>query len=192
MAGGEATPEQLEAQRTMTMASNKREFARLVLGMFGQGFAIFPLEFKYAGTAESPDGSAHVLDVRGEDGFQARMFIDTGSHLPLMLSWTDKEPLVMNMGSGGAGGGVQMIQRSGQGMDPAQLQREMAERMREAEANRKVVEYRIFYTDYKAFDGVRFPTRIQRMIDGNPVEEIAFDKVRVNGKLDAKLFEITK
>jgi hypothetical protein len=30
------------------------------------------------------------------------------------------------------------------------------------------------------------------MIDGNPVEEIAFDRVRVNGKLDAKLFEITK
>lgn len=187
MVGGEATPEQLEAQRKMTMASNKREFARLALGMFGQGFAVFPLEFKYAGTAESPDGSAHVLDVRGEGDFQARMFIDTKSHLPLMLSWMDKEPLTMSMG-----GGPQVFQRSGSGANPEQIRREMEEKMREAEANRKVVEYRIFYTDYRAFDGVKFPSRIQRMIDGNPVEEIAFDKVRVNGKLDPKLFEITK
>jgi hypothetical protein len=187
MVGGEATPEQLEAQRQMAMASNKREFARLALGMFGQGFAVFPLEFAYAGTAESPDGSAHVLDVRGEDDFQARMFIDTKSHLPLMLSWMDKEPLTMNMG-----GGPQVIQRSGSGASSAQIRREMEDKMREAEANRKVVEYRIFYTDYKAFDGVKFPTRIQRMIDGNPLEELSFDKVRINGKLDAKLFEITK
>ena len=50
----------------------------------------------------------------------------------------------------------------------AQMQKEMADRMAEAEQTRQVVEYRMFYADYKTFDGVKLPTRIQRMIDGKP------------------------
>jgi hypothetical protein len=50
----------------------------------------------------------------------------------------------------------------------------------------------MFYSDYKAFDGVKLPTRIQRMVDGNPTEEIEFEKVRVNGRVDQKKFEVVK
>jgi hypothetical protein len=64
--------------------------------------------------------------------------------------------------------------------------------MKEAEENRRTVEYRIFYADYKAFDGVRMPTRIQRMVDGQAFEELSLEKIRVNPKLDAKKFEVTK
>ena len=30
------------------------------------------------------------------------------------------------------------------------------------------------------------------MIDGKPTEEITFDKIKLNGKIDAKTFEVTK
>jgi len=29
------------------------------------------------------------------------------------------------------------------------------------------------------------------MIDGKPTEELAFDKIKLNGKIDAKTFEVT-
>ena len=62
----------------------------------------YPLTFTHGGTAESPDGTADVVDVKGED-FAARLFIDSKTHLPLMLSWMDKEPLRMVRPVGGPG-----------------------------------------------------------------------------------------
>ncbi len=41
-----------------------------------------------AGRAESPQGTADVLDVKGAGGFSMRLFVSTDTHLPLMVSWT--------------------------------------------------------------------------------------------------------
>lgn len=181
MLAGKATPEQLEAQKKQALASNRREFARLALGMFGASFEAFPVEFKYVGQAESADGKADILEVQGADGFTAKLFVDGTTHLPLMLSWMDKEPLRITMAPGGAAAG-----------DPARMQQELAERMKEAEANRRTVEFRMFYGDYKAFSGVRLPTRIQRMMDGLATEELTFEKVKVNPRIDASTFSTGK
>jgi len=194
MAGGEATPEQLEAQRASQLAASKRDFARLALGMFGTAFDVVPLEFGYGGTAESPDTTAYVLTVTGPDAFEAKLFVDTSSHLPLMLTWMDKEPLMV-MAGGPGGGGMQVVRRGGGAgggnvseQDVARMRQEMEQRMKEAEANRRVVEYRVFYADYKAFGDVKLPTRLQRMIDGNPVEELTLDKVTINEPVDPAFF----
>ena len=72
------------------------------------------------------------------------------------------------------------------------MQEEMAARIKEAEAKRRTVEYRIIYADYKSFDGVRLPTRIQRMMDGLPTEEMSLEKIKVNGKIDAARFAVAK
>ena len=66
--------------------------------------AFYPLTFTYAGEAEAPEGKADVIDVKGEGDFAVRLFVDQKTHMPLMLSWMDKEPLVMTMTSGGPGG----------------------------------------------------------------------------------------
>lgn len=196
MPGGQATPEQVEAQRKLSMLSSRREFARLSLGMFGDTTAAFPVEYAYGGQAESPDGKADVLDVRGPDGFVAKFFVDTKTHLPLMLSWMDKEPLRLTMGPGSVSGGpggvnVQTFTRGGATSpeDAQRMQQEMADRMKEAEAKRRTVEYRIFYADYKAVSGVQLPTKIQRMVDGFATEELALEKIKVNQKIDQKKFE---
>jgi hypothetical protein len=199
MPGGQATPEQVEAQRKLTMRSSRREFARLSLGMFGGTTTAFPLEYAYVGQAESADGKADVLEVRGADGFVAKFFVDAKTHLPLMLNWMDKEPLRLTMGPGavsGGGGGVQVqtFARSS-GMTPEEAQRiqqDMAERVKEAEAKRRTIEYRLIYADYKAVSGVQLPTRIQRMADGVATEELELEKIKVNQKIDPKKFEPIK
>ncbi|HUF47681.1 MAG TPA: hypothetical protein VMM93_07680 [Vicinamibacterales bacterium] len=180
-----ATPADAEAQRATQLAGARKDFARFTLGMFATGFEIFPLEFAYAGTAESGDTKAHVLTVTGPDQFEARLFVDSASHLPLMLTWMDREPLTMQ-----AGGGPQVFRGGGSPADIEKMREQMQQQMREAEANRRTVEYRMFYADYKVFNGIKLPTRLQRMIDGNAAEELSFDKVRINGTLDAKLFNV--
>ncbi len=199
--GMKATPEQLETQRKALLATNKREFARLSLGMFAANPAAFPLEFSYAGEAEAPDGKAYVIDVKGVDGFAARLFVDTKTRLPLMLSWMDKEPLRMTSGgSAGSASGPGIVSfghgvQGGRQVTPEEaekIRQDMEQRVKEAEANRRTVEYRIFYGDYKTIAGVQMPTRIQRMVDSQPVEELSLEKIKVNTKIDPRKFEVTK
>jgi hypothetical protein len=184
VAPGQATPEQIAAQQASVLDTQKRDFARLTLGLIAASSSVLPVEFAYAGQAASADGKAHVLDVKGPDGFSAKFFVDTVTHLPLMLSWTDKEPLRLTVG-----GGMQMTAGGGAPPDPAQIQRDMEERFKAAEAARRTVEYRIIYADYRAVDGVKLPARIQRMIDGLPYEELALERIRVNAKIDPSKFD---
>jgi hypothetical protein len=203
MVGGTPTPEQLATQKAQLLASSRREFARLMVGMTGGTSPAFPVEFVYAGQAEARDGKADILDVKGPDGFTARLFVDGKTHLPLMLTWMDKEPLTMmvtNDGRGGGarmggGGGVQVMTSTGMSGSPedvAKMRDEMAARMAEAEARRRVVEYRLFYGDYKAVDGVKLPTKLQRMVDGLATEEVTLEKIRINGKIDSAKFAVVK
>lgn len=208
LGGPPISSEQAQQARAAALQSSKREFTRLMLGMLGSGFQAYPVEFSYAGLAESPDGKANVLEVRHTDGLVLKMFIDASSHLPLMLSWMDKEPLMMapmTITSGGGrgtgtvttsgGAGTQIVRGSGGTMSQEEIDRmvrEQQERVKEAEARRKVVEYRMFYADYKAVDGIKLPMRIQRMIAGQPVDEIGLERIKINPKLDAKTFTPTE
>ena len=192
MVGGQASPEQVAAQKAALLASSKKEFARLVLGLLGTSTTAFPVEFKYAGQAQSQDGMADVVEVQGADGFTAKFFTDSKTHLPLMVSWMDKEPLRVTMGGPG-GGNVQVMRGAGGGAEEAKrMQQEMADRVKQAEASRRTIEYRTFYAGYKAVNGLNLPTRIQRMQDGVPVEEMTLEKIKINQKIDAAKFKVSK
>jgi hypothetical protein len=214
--GTPPTPEQQEAARRATLLTAKQDFARMVLGMFATSPAAYPLTMTFAGQAESPEGKADIIEVKGEGDFTARLFIDATTHLPLMLSWMAKEPLTMSRsvssGPGGAtavtvGGGAPVVaghapagqvsagQTPRANMTPEErekLMKQLDEQTKEAEAKRRVVEYRLFYSDYRSVDGVQLPHRLQRSIDGKPTEEVTFDKVKLNAKIDAKKFTVTK
>ncbi len=197
------TPEQKAEFERQRVLATKKEYARLALGLFADSPG-FPLEFTYAGEAEAPDGKADVIDIKGPGDFAARLFVDQATHLPLMLSWMDKEPLTIRMGPGGAsvsagvGAGGAVMQRLEQRSDPMskeereKLEKELEEARAKAEANRRTVEFRVYYADYRDVGGVRLPHRIQRSIDGKPAEEMEFDSLKVNPKLDARIFEPTK
>jgi hypothetical protein len=201
-AGGPPTPEQQEENRKKQLLSSKQDLARLSLGMMLSSLAAYPLEFSSGGQAESPDGKADIVDVKGEGGFAVHLFIDANTHLPLMLSWMAKEPLVITrtVGPGGAGapppaGGGAVVQYStSRGQPPPspeereKLIQQAQEQAKEAEAKLRVVEYRLYYGDYRDVDGVKVPFKLQRSIDGKPVEEVTLEKVKVNGKIDAGKF----
>lgn len=195
------TPEQQEEMRKTMLGSAKQDFARLTLGMFVASFPAFPLTMTYAGQAESPDGKADIIDVKGDGDFAVRLFIDTKSHLPLMLSWMAKEPMqIMRQVSGPDGSrtvvtGGTTVQAPAGKLTPeeqAKLTAQLAAQAKEADAKRRVVEYRLFYADYRRVDGVMVPFRLERSIDGKPAEELTFDSVKVNPKIDAKTFAVSK
>lgn len=86
------SPEQLEAQRAARLVAAKQEFARLMIGMFAASPDAYPLTYGYAAQAAAPQGTADVLDVRGAGNFAARLFIDSATRLPIMLSWQAPAP----------------------------------------------------------------------------------------------------
>jgi len=204
------TDEQKAEMNQRRVLANKKEFARLALGMFAASPEAYPLTFSDGGQAESPDGKADVIDVAGEGGFAAKLFLDAATHLPLMLSWMDREPLVIQVGPGGtvaASGGAAMttITRSGAAAAGApggqgsitpeereKLMKDVEARRKEAEAKLRTVEYRIFYGDYKAVSGVQLPHRFQRSIDGKPTEEMLVETFKVNPKIGPDRFQVTK
>lgn len=213
--GGEATAEEQAAASRRLVMSAKKDFARMTLGMFGSSYDAFPLQFTYAGQADSPDGKADVIGVTGPDGFDAKLFVDSATHLPLMLSWSDKEPLVMTQtigGPGGAsgagrggnqtfqmgsgGGAVTTMGRSG-GAPPSEeeMKKMMADaeaRRAEAEANLRTVEYRIYYSNFRKVNGLNLPHTLQESIDGKPTEQTTFEQIKINPKIDSKKFAVSK
>jgi hypothetical protein len=217
--GQPLTPE----QKQLLLTASKQDFARLMLGIFAGSSSTYPLTMTYAGQAESPDGKADIIEVKGEGDFAVKLFIDAKTHLPLMLSWMAKEPLVIQRTSGGpgggqtsvSGGGGQTFVSSGGGMttfsrgttggspqaapakpptpeEAEKVAKQLEEERKAADAKRRTVEYRLFYADYKDVDGVMIPFRLQRSIDGKPTEELSLDKVKVNGKVDEKKFQVSK
>jgi hypothetical protein len=200
--GQQPTPEQKAAMDHRLLMASKKDFARMTLGMFGSSFDGFPLEFTYAGQADSPDGKAHVIQVKGADKFDVRLFVDAQTNLPLMLSWSDREPMppmIINRGGGPGmtGGGTFTSAGGGSGQRPSEeeMKKMMADaeaRRKEAESKLKTVEYRLYYSNFKTVNGVKLPYTLQRSIDGKPTEETTFDQIKVNPKIDSKKFTVTK
>lgn len=204
--GQTPTPEQKAANDQRTLMAAKKDFARMTVGMFGSSYGAFPLEFSYAGQADAPDGKAHVIAVKGADGFDAKLFVDAKTNMPLMLTWSDKEPMQMiqNINRGGGpgggqtmtmgGGGTSFSSGGGRGGQPPteeeikKMQADMAAR----EAARKMVEFRIYYSNFKAVGGVMLPHTLQRSIDGKPSEETTFEEIKVNPKIDKQKFAVSK
>ncbi|MBE3095500.1 MAG: hypothetical protein IMZ44_00040 [Planctomycetes bacterium] len=201
------TSDQQEAARKAQLLANRQDFARLTLGVLLASPAAYPLQFAYGGQAESPDGKADIVEVKGEGGFAARLFVDTATHLPLMVSWMAKEPLTMTqvvkggpggapMGHATAGGGavINSIQiEGGKPLTPEdreKLMKQLEEQRKEAEAKRRIVEFRLYYGDYREVDGIMVPFKLQRSVDGKPTEELTLEKVRINGKIDPKKFDV--
>lgn len=160
-AGAAPTAEQEAAAAARMMAGAKKEFARLGLALLGSSFDGFPLTFSYAGLAESPDGSAHVIVAKAADDSEARLFVDAGTHMPLMIAWAEPRPV---------------NPRAAADAPPAP----------------PTIEYRLYYSNYKAVDGVMLPHTWRRSVDGNVMEETTFTAFTVNPTIDSKKFEISR
>lgn len=183
------------------------DLARLMLGLCGTTQPNFPVAFAYGGIAESADGKAHILDVTGPEDFKLRMYVDTESHLPLMLTFMEPEPRMvtrsMMRGDGppagahgaqvvSAGGGGNVQVRGGQPGELTPEQRAEIEKARkEAEtAPAKLVEHRLFFSDYRKVDGLSMPHHIARATGGKTTEEWDVTSYKVNPTFKADRFKV--
>ena len=181
----------------------RQDFTRLTLGMFATSFSSYPLTFSYAGQAEAPEGKADVVDLKGPANFAARLFINSQTHLPLMLSWTTP-PVLVPVIAGQAppatlppGGVVFEVPGPAPAATatPEERQKYQADLMAartKAMQQAKPTENRIYYADYRDVDGLKLPFRIRRAIGATTTEETTFDRFRINAKIDPKKFEVKK
>jgi hypothetical protein len=167
------TPQQLEAQARVQLGNAKQDFARLMLGLFAASYPSYPLTFAYVGQAEAPQGRADVVDVKGPGDFAARLFVDAKTHLPIMLSWQARQPPPRGRGPGGppppAGAPAAGGPPAGGPPTP--------------------VENRLYFAEYRSFDGLQLPTRVRRAVAGDTTEETTFDRFRINTRVDPRRFE---
>ena len=180
----------------------KQDFVRLTLGMFATSFSTYPLSFGHAGQAEAPEGKADVLDVKGAGNFSARFFIDSKTHLPLMLSWTTPPNLVpvvagqkppANLPPGSVTFETPMPPPdSATPEQKKQFEADALAARKAAMASARPTENRIYYADYRDVDGLKLPFRIRRAVGATTIEETTFDRYRINTKIDPRKFEVRK
>ena len=189
--------------RQQRVATIKQDFARLTLGVFAASFPSYPLTFKYAAQGEAPEGKADILDVTGPGNFSARLVIQQATHLPVMLMWqvpatnaivrVPGQPLPDPVPPGAVvvDGPAPPAANASQ-EDRNQYATTVADLRRQALAQAKPVDYRIYYADFRDVNGLKWPFRIRRSIAGETVEETTFDRIRINVKIDPRKFETPK
>jgi hypothetical protein len=152
---------------TQALRAARADLARFAVAFLLTPPASMPLEFTNGGEAESPDGKADVVNVKGPGSFAARLFIDKSSHRPLMLSYQGVAPRM-----------VVQTMRGGPAPDPAAAGRHANEAA--AAQPPQAVDIQMFLDDYRPVDGVMFPHHVSRSVDGKTTEEWTFKTIKVN------------
>jgi hypothetical protein len=169
------------------------ELARLMLGLVGGTQPGFPVTFAFGGQAESPDGKADIVDVSGPEDFKVRLFVDAETRLPLMLTFMEAEPrMVTRTLTPGSGGQRGAAPAGGARVELTPEQRADIEKQRqEAEATPpKMIEYRLFFSDYRKVDGVALPHKIARGTGNKTTEEWEVTSYKVNPTFKADRFKV--
>ena len=186
--------------RRARLQSVKQEYARVALGLFAAAPA-YPLSFAYAAIAEAPQGKADVLDVKGDGNFAVRLFINTETKLPVMLSWTTPPTNVIVTVAGQpppttvAPGAVVVTGPPAPAADAAKEEKDKYTKevlAIRAKAQAAPVEHRLYFADYRDVDGVKFPFRLRRAIGTETTEETTFDRFRMNTRIDPRKFQPVK
>jgi hypothetical protein len=125
----------------------------------------------WVGVAQSPDGTADVLEARYADGQPTRFFLETKTHLPLMMQWT----------AAPAGGAARGGRRGGRGAGDAAAPRQGGPPPQPEAMT-------MTFSEYREVNGVRFPTVITRAVGGQTIERWAISRYRVNPAFSAETF----
>lgn len=189
--------------RKARLTTVKQDFVRLTLGMFAASFSSYPVTFRHIGQAEAPQGKADVLEVKGAGTFLLKLFINSETHLPVMVNWTvpatnvviktPDHPAPENLPPGS-------IVVEAPAAPPATAPKEeLAKYAQDIMALRKqalasrLIEYRVYYADYRDIgNGLKFPFRLRRAVAGDTIEEMTFDEFAINKKIDPRRFAPVK
>jgi hypothetical protein len=116
----------------------------------------------WIGTAQAPEGTADVLEVRPANAVPTRLFLDPATHLPLMITWP---------GQAGRGGDVR---RRGAAAPAAPPQGQAT--------------LELHMGDYKTVNGIKLPHLITRGPEGITQEELKIKSFKINPNFKADTF----
>jgi hypothetical protein len=174
---GAPSPETLERLREFQRRNIQSEVSRLLIALL----LTSDTPFRWIGTAQAPEGTADVLEVKTPDGTATRVFIDTTSHMPLMLTWTG--PAGRAFGRGGQG-------RRGAGDQPAapggDADQARGRGGRGAQGPPATLEMHL--SEYKTVNGIKLPHLITRGAAGETNEEWAVRDYKINPNFKANTF----
>jgi hypothetical protein len=152
----------------------RNEFRRISLALFAGVGAPARLAYSHAGRMKSPRGQADVIDVAGDDGFRARLFVDVKTHLPALLKYADRDStqVARRPPSSSVSGpeGDRHPRRSGNGDGPP------------------IVEHTWSMAEYKTVGGLLLPHRMLLHAGGTLVQEWELRSVQVNVPIDIAQF----
>ncbi len=173
-----------EARQNIT----RTDILRMLLGIL----VIAPIkaDYYYAGEAKAPDGTAHVIEVKGPGHSVSRVYVDQKTHRVLMVSYRGRNFQMIRGGRGGSPGQDQE-QEQGQGQRQEPTPEEIEKRRKErAEQMAKIPEVDIFirFGEYKNVNGLNLPHLITRSTGSNINEELTIDKYKINPKLNPDRF----
>jgi hypothetical protein len=160
-AGPEGDPDS-EASKQRRVLRHKNDLARLLVAWLLTAPSYAEAQFSYAGEAESPDGKAHMFDVKGADGLAMRVFIDTQTRRPLMLTFQGRPPMIRT-------------QRSRAG-EPAPAQGHGAGEV----TLPPLTEITWFIDDFRKVGDLWLPHRMTQAAEGKTIEAWEFSKIVVN------------
>jgi hypothetical protein len=148
------------------------------LRRFWLAFVLDPLgaTIQYGGRAVAPDGEADVIGFEAADGSAVRLFVETKSRRPLMLSYRGVPPRYVGTMTKGS------TREEAEAKSRAEQQRRAAEPPTAAEIQVRLGEY-------KKFDGVEWPCLVSTSANGAVLEELTVEKVEVNPKVGVHSFQ---
>jgi hypothetical protein len=192
--GSTAKPQAPPPATDARVVALQREFLRWTLGMFGQSF-LRGVVFAEGGKATAPEGGADVVDVTGPGDLALRLFIRSGTHLPIMASWRVPPTNVLVLLPGRSAGDVApgTVVVAAPPLPPSDASSEereqYARKVKDIRATALTaappVEHRLYYSDYRTTEGkLCLPYRLRYSIAGNTVEETDVDSYRMNIPID--------
>lgn len=161
-----------DSARAAAVAGAKQELGLLLLGLLADSFPFHPWRFAYEGIADAPDGSADVILATGPTGFTAHLFVDTRTHLPLMVSWQAPDVL----------GAFRRLTTDRPGVAPSRAD---IERLGQG----ALVEHRLSFGQHRRSGALTWPSVVRRSVAGTTTEEIAIERLVLNPAIDARVFE---
>jgi hypothetical protein len=129
----------------------------------------------WIGTAQSPDGTADVLEMKTPDGVATRLFLESATHMPLMMTWSTGAQRAFRGGQPGQG-------RAGATPDTIQGRRNRPA----GDGAPGTIEMHL--SDYKVVNGIKLPHLITRGSNGETAEEWAIKNYRINPTFKGNTF----
>ena len=149
--------------------------ARWILGLLLRTTGRSSTEISYAGEGDADGKRADLIDVKGADGFQTRLFLDKATHRLAMMSYTGK---------------LMSSKRTNVKTDQnGNITQEESDSTGSTVAGMKTDEVRVRFSDYRAVDGIQIPHRVVFQSGAGTKEEWELTKVQINAALAPEMFK---